>query len=111
MKVNEKKATKKKRGFGVLDRQKARKDAAAAIKVFRRIAKEAGADLSVTEYYVLRLEHSLHETEEALNELLPPAGSEPNMRLVFDDDEAKEGATSAEPNGEGVVGSKGQQKL
>jgi hypothetical protein len=90
-------STKKtKRGFAMLDRERARKDAPAALKVLRRILKEARADLSVHEYQCNRLEYALDRVDEELNEMLPPPDAKPSARLPFYDepgnDTACEGA-------------------
>ena len=77
---------KAKRGFAALDREKARKDARPAVKVLRRILKDARADLSVPELACNRLDHALDLVEEELNDLLPAPGSRPSPKLPFDDD-------------------------
>lgn len=74
-----------KRGFAVLDREKARKDAPVAIRALRRIIAKARADLSVSMVICKRLDHALDLVEEELNELLPPPGSRPEARLPFDE--------------------------
>ncbi len=70
-----------KRGFAVLDRDKARKDAPAAVKVLRRIAKDARADLSVDEILCNRLDYALDLVDQELNELLPSPGAAPQAKL------------------------------
>ena len=80
---------KTKRGFGVLDRDKARKDAVRAVKLLRKVATYAGADLSVNEIYPARLNYELGGIEMTLNEMLPPTGAEPKptLRGLFEEDE------------------------
>jgi|SRR5580693_4993679 hypothetical protein len=83
------KTAKAKRGFGVLDREKARKDAVRAVKLLRKVSKDAGADLSVNEVYPARLNYELGHIEMTLNEMLPPNGAEPKptLRGLFEEDE------------------------
>jgi hypothetical protein len=76
-----------------------RRDAAAAVKVFRRLWKDARADLSVDESQCNRLEQALDQVEVKLNELLPPPGKAPRAKLpsgYFDDEE--DGAVTADCN-------------
>lgn len=84
-----KRTVKAKRGFGVLDRDKARKDSIRAVTVLRKVAKDAGADLSVNEVYPIRLNYELGFIEETLNEMLPPNGTKPKalLRDLFEEDE------------------------
>ncbi len=74
-------------GQPVLDLGPARKDAAAAVKVLRKISKDARADLSVEENQCNQLDDALDQAEVKLNELLPPPGAPPRAKLPFDDDE------------------------
>ena len=92
MRPKKTKAVKAKRGFGVLDREKARKDAIRAVKVLRKVAKDAGTDLSVHEVYSNRLRHELDLLEQKNNEMLPPVGSEPKacLRGLFEEDDAEQ---------------------
>jgi len=75
-----------KRGFAVLNREKARKDAPVAVRALRRIVSKARADLSVSLVTCNRLDHALDLVEEELNELLPPPGSRPEAKLPFDEE-------------------------
>ena len=70
-----------KRGFALLDRDKARKEAPVAVKALRRISKAARADLSVNEIQCNRLDHALDLVEEELNDILPPPDSPPKAKL------------------------------
>ena len=68
------------------DLGKGRKDAAGAVKVLKKILRDARADLSVDGAQCNRLENALDLLEEGLNELLPPPGAPPRAKLPFDDD-------------------------
>lgn len=70
------------------DLGQARKEAAGAVKVLRRILKDARGDLSVDESQCHSLDDALDRLEEALNDLLPPPGSPPRAKLpdsLFED--------------------------
>lgn len=75
-----------------VDLGEARKSAAGAVKVLRRVLKDARADLSVDESQCHGLDDTLDRLEEALNELLPPPGSRPRAKLpdsLFEDAAAR----------------------
>lgn len=74
MKTKKKSVANVRRGFGLFDWAKSRKDAIQAVKVLRKVAKDAGADLSVNECFPRRLNYELGLIEETLNEMLPPDG-------------------------------------
>lgn len=74
MKSTKKTVAVAKRGFGVFDWEKSRMDAIQAVKVLRKVVKDAGADLSVNECFPRRLNYELGLIEETLNEMLPPDG-------------------------------------
>jgi hypothetical protein len=69
------------------DLGQARKDAAVAVKVFRKILRDAASDLSVDEFQCHGLDQALDHVEVQLNALLPPPGSPQKAKLPFDDDE------------------------
>jgi hypothetical protein len=69
------------------DLGKARKNAAGAVKVLRKILKDARADLSVPGDQCNCLDYALDLLEEALNELLPPPGAPTGAKLPFDEEE------------------------
>ena len=71
------------------DLGEARKAAAVAVKVLRKILKDARADLSVQESQCKRLDDVLDHVEEKLNELLPPPGAPRTAKLsgIFAQDE------------------------
>ena len=74
----------RKKGFGILDRDKDRKAAVKAIAALRSFVRKASADLSVADYYANRLGHDLSNLEVTLNEMLPPvASSAPTLRDLF----------------------------
>ena len=66
---------------------KARKEAAGAVKVLRKILKDARADLSVDESLCNLMDNAIDLVEQELNKLLPPPGAPPKAKLPFDDDE------------------------
>jgi hypothetical protein len=72
-----------KRRFGVLDREKSRMAAIPAIKVLRKVAKDAGDDLGVIALDVNKMHYALDLLEQSLSEILPPAGAEPKTILLF----------------------------
>jgi hypothetical protein len=90
MKTKKKSAAGAKRGFGRFDWQKSRKDAIQAIKVLRKVVKDAGADLSVNERFPPLLNYELGALEDTLNEMLPPDGvQKPDLlRGLFEDEDS-----------------------
>ena len=73
----------------------ARKAAAGAVKVLRKILKGARADLSVDENDSTKLDFAIDGLEVALNDLLPPPGAPPKARLPgFDDDDDDDGGAA-----------------
>jgi hypothetical protein len=68
------------------DLGKGRQDAAGAVKVLKKILRDARADLSVDGAQCNRLEIALDLVEQELNNLLPPPGAPPKAKLPFDDD-------------------------
>ena len=85
------------------DLAEARKDATGAVKVLRKILKDARADLSVEEYQCIRLDQALDQVEIKLNKLLPPPGAPPKAKLpdVFSEDEDE--AMPVASDGDGQV--------
>jgi hypothetical protein len=69
------------------DLEQARKAASGAVKVLRKILRDARGDLSVDESQCSGLDNALDRLEEALNELLPPPGAPRRPKLPFYDDE------------------------
>jgi len=71
------------------DLGEARQAAAGAVKVLRKILKDAASDLSVDESQCNGLDNALDFVEQELNNLLPPPGSPPKAKLpdVFSEDE------------------------
>ena len=97
MKAEKKSVTTTRRGFGLFDRERSRKDAIQAIKVLRKVVKDAGADLSINQYFPRRLNYELGLVEETLNEMLPPDGvRKPDLLLgLFEhEDSGQEQATT-----------------
>jgi hypothetical protein len=63
------------------DLGEARKAAAGAVKVLRKILKAARGDLSVGEHDCNELDSAIDRVEVALNDLLPPPGAPPRGTL------------------------------
>ena len=69
------------------DLEQARKAASGAVKVLRKILKDARGDLSVDESQCGGLDDALDRLEESLNILLPPPGAPRKPKLPFYEDE------------------------
>jgi hypothetical protein len=86
------------RGFGNFDWEQSRKDAIQAVKVLRKVVKDAGADLSANERFPRRLSYELGLIEETLNEMLPPDGVQKTdlLRGLFESEDPGQGQATAE---------------
>src|SRR5271165_6895376 len=91
------KTRQKKRHFGVLDREKSRKDAVRAVKMLQKIRKDAEADLSVREWYVIRLGAVLEDDlEPALSNVFDTDSRSDSLRVFFEEDDLEEEQATVE---------------